>query len=61
MGVPVSTLGGKLAEYEEKAKLIDAWAQDSDAEKLTKPGFLLHQKQKRRLSGALRDGSKRGG
>ena len=36
VGVPVSTLGGKLAEYEEKAKLIDAWAQDSAAEKLTK-------------------------
>ena len=46
VGVPVSTLGGKLAEYEEKAKLIDAWAQDSDAEKLTKPGFLLIKNRK---------------
>ncbi len=48
VGVPVSALGGKLAEYEEKAKLIDAWAQDSDpdSDKLTKPGFLLVKNRK---------------
>ena len=44
--VPVSALGGKLAEYEEKAKLIDAWAQDSDVAKLTKPEFLLVKNRK---------------
>ena len=46
VGVPVSALGGKLAEYEEKARLIDAWAEDSDTEKLTKPGFLLIKNRK---------------
>lgn len=44
--VPVSALGGKLAEYEEKTKLIDAWAQDTDAEKLAKPEFLLIKNRK---------------
>ena len=46
VGVPVSALGGKLAEYEEKAKLIDAWAQDTDTDKLAKPVFLLIKNRK---------------
>lgn len=46
VGVPVSALGGKLAEYEEKAKLIDAWAQDSGENKLAKPGFALIKNRK---------------
>ena len=46
VGVPVSALGGKLAEYEEKARLIDAWAQDADEEKLAKPEFLLVKNRK---------------
>lgn len=46
VGVPVSTLGGKLAEYEEKSKLTDAWAQDSDQDKLAKPGFALIKNRK---------------
>ena len=46
VGVPVSALGGKLAEYEEKTRLIDAWAKDSGTEKLTKPGFLLVKNRK---------------
>jgi len=46
VGVPVSALGGKLAEYEEKARLIDAWAQDADEKKLAKPEFLLVKNRK---------------
>ena len=46
VGVPVSALGGKLAEYEEKARLIDAWAQDSGEEKLAKPEFALIKNRK---------------
>ena len=46
VGVPVSALGGKLAEYEEKAKLIDAWAQDSGENKLAKPEFALIKNRK---------------
>ena len=46
VGVPVSALGGKLAEYEEKAKLIGAWAQDEDSEKLAKPAFALVKNRK---------------
>lgn len=46
VGVPVSALGGKLAEYEEKARLIEAWAQDADKKKLAKPEFLLVKNRK---------------
>ncbi len=46
VGVPTSALGGKLAEYGEKAKLADAWAQDSDENKLAKPGFSLIKNRK---------------
>ena len=46
VGVPVSALGGKLAEYEEKARLIDAWAQDSGEDKLAKPEFALIKNRK---------------
>ncbi|MDE0333264.1 MAG: hypothetical protein OXL41_15525 [Nitrospinae bacterium] len=46
VGVPVSALGGKLAEYEEKTKLIDAWAQDSHEDKLAKPAYLLIRNRK---------------
>ena len=46
VGVPVSALGGKLAEYEEKARLIDAWAQDSGEDKLAKPEFVFIKNRK---------------
>ncbi len=46
VGVPVSALGGKLAEYEEKTRLIDAWAQDADSKKLSKPEYLLIKNRK---------------
>ena len=46
VGVPASALGGKLAEYEEKAKLIDAWTLDTDANKLDKPVYLLINNRK---------------
>lgn len=46
VGVPVSALGGKLSEYEEKTRLIDAWAKDSDEEKLAKPEFALIKNRK---------------
>lgn len=46
VGVPGSALGGKLAEYEEKAKLIDAWVQDSGENKLAKPEFALIKNRK---------------
>ena len=45
-GAPAGALGGKLAEYEEKAKLIDVWARDSDAGKLDKPVFALVKNRK---------------
>lgn len=46
VGVPVSALGGKLAEYEEKANLIADWTRDADSEKLAKPAFLLIKNRK---------------
>ncbi len=45
-GVPASVLGGKLAEYEEKARLVDAWARDEGAKKLEKPAFVLIKNRK---------------
>ena len=46
VGVPVSALGGKLSEYEEKARLIDAWTKDADEEKLAKTAFALVKNRK---------------
>ncbi len=46
MGVPASALGGKLAEYGEKANLIDDWKRDADSDKLAKPAFLLIKNRK---------------
>jgi len=43
---PPGALGGKLAEYEEKARLIEAWARDADPAKLEKPAFALVKNRK---------------